>query len=232
MYILGIDSSFSSPGFVWAELDDKTLEIVQQDYLGFTSTKKFKNNNIYFYEKKNKEESDNIIGRYLMFVEVIKDVLKMHERQFLNVALEDYAYNCSGQLTKLAETCGAIKVMFYNHGSKIRLYEIGNIKRFATGNGKADKFEMEEVYESLPLKERIDLSYLPMVKEKKTGNPKDNIVDAYFIMRFLQTELKVRKGLITLQDLPDHQRKSFLLVTKANPINLPVRSFIQKETNE
>jgi len=230
MIIAGIDSSYASPAVVWAELDNKTLDVIWKKYIGFTSVKKFTSEDVYCYEKSKQEsDKDNIISRYVMFVSVISEALKMDNEEINYVSFEDYAFGAPGQLTKLAETVGSIKVLFYNHGSNLRLYEIGNIKRFATGIGNADKFMMEDSYEKIPTNEKFDLRHLPLVKDKKTGNPKDNIVDAYFIMKFLQTELKIRKGIISLQDLPEHQIKCFNLVTKANPLNLPVRPFIHKE---
>ena len=110
----------------------------------------------------------------------------------------------------------------------MRLYNISTIKIFASGSGNADKIRMEDAYEALPIEEKIGLNFLPMVHEKKTNNPKDNIIDAFFITKLLQTELKIREGILTLRELEDNVRKCFIRVTKAYPINLPVRPFLFK----
>jgi Holliday junction resolvasome RuvABC endonuclease subunit len=229
MIIAGVDSSFASPAIVWAKLD-KNFDLYNMGYIAFTSVKKFANDNIFYYDKK-RDDNNNIIDRYLFFTDVINNKL-LNTYKVEYVGIEDYAYSAPGQITKLAETVGAIKVLFYNNDIKIRLYEIGNIKRFATSKGSSDKFVMEDFYTNLPIHEKIDLNFLPRVSEKKAGNPKDNIIDAYFIMKFLQTELKVRNGITLMQDLPQHQIACFNNVTKYNPLNLPVRPFIYKEKDK
>jgi hypothetical protein len=259
--ILALDSSFTSPGLVYAFIDNDKMDIDQIGYLGFTTCKKYEHNDAYqkiiYYNKKafnsdieqylwlRNQIIDNVVQPTKLHTRAITELAKisccvkpfpayvispkeLKCKNFNWVAIEDYAFACAGQLTKLAETCGCFKTYFFEQNIPIRLYEIHNIKRFATGNGAADKIMMEETFEKIPIKDRIDLSFLPLVSEKKTGNPKDNIVDAYFIMKFLQTELKVRKGLIRLQDLSEAQIKCFNYNSKARPLNLLVRPFIQK----
>ena len=45
MKIIGLDNSLSSPGVVKAELDDN-LDIINMDYLTFTTVKKYSGGNI------------------------------------------------------------------------------------------------------------------------------------------------------------------------------------------
>ena len=70
----------------------------------------------------------------------------------------------------------------------------------------------------------LDLNHLPEYK-----NPREDIIDAYFILKLLQAELKLRHGLIELKSLSVKQIQAFNRVTKANPTNLLDRDFIEKK---
>jgi Holliday junction resolvasome RuvABC endonuclease subunit len=240
MTILGIDNSLTSPSVVRFELDNN-LDITKMEYLGFSSDKKYQHSNnegiiLHYNDKETKKVQKDFkfgIDKYLWMRDEIKNFISSIPNN-LNVdyvAFEDYAFAAKGQVFKLAESCGALKVMFWEDLTPYRLYNIATIKQFITGKGNADKIEIEKVYEDLDVKNRFDLSFLPMVKDDKANNPKDNVVDAFYIAKLLQTELKIRKGLVQLQGLKDNERKCFYTVTKSNPENLPVREFIIKTVN-
>lgn len=219
MKIIGLDNSLSSPGVVKAELDDN-LDIINMDYLTFTTVKKYSGGNIIHYKKKDfRSDVDEYLYKRDEIYNFCGDADYM--------ALEDYAFNASGQITKLAESVGSLIVLFYEKYTKIRKYNISIIKIFATSKGNSDKISMEKYYD-LYKEEKFNLSYLPMVHEKKSNNPKDNIIDAYYIMKMLQIELKVRTGIIRLHELSSDILRCFNRVTKSEPLNLPVRPFIEK----
>jgi len=83
---------------------------------------------------------------------------------------------------------------------------------------------MEVAYEQQS--DKIDLSFLPMVSENKNGNPKDNIIDAWWIAKLLLTELRLRRGLVMLKDLSEDAIKIFNRVTKSNPTNILATDFL------
>jgi hypothetical protein len=144
-----------------------------------------------------------------------------------HIALEDYAYGGSGNITDLAEFCGFVKLKQYSDNKKIRVYDIPSIKMFATTFGNSDKLSMYQAF----LKEtemKPDISKMPVVAKGNGISPTSDIVDAYWISRFLQLELKLRKGLVQLKDLDETKIKLFNRVTKAQPQNLLATDFIEK----
>ena len=216
-----LDYSIASPGVCKFILDDN-LNVVQKDYLSFTQSKKFeKKDNIIYYKKDQfKDHYERIIW--------IKDYIF----NFLNgcdyIALEGYAFGASGRVFDIAEGCGLIKTELYETGHKLRLYDPPSIKKYATGMGNSDKIHMEEDYEKIDINNRFNLNFLPFVKDNKSGNPKDNIVDAYFIGQLLILELKVRHGIILLKDLNPKIIEIFNKVSNHYKDNLLVREFIEK----
>ena len=106
----------------------------------------------------------------------------------------------------IAEATMLTKEMIYNSRTKLRIYEPNSIKMFATDNGNSGKVEMNDKFVSLeePL---LKLDHLPEYK-----NPREDIIDAYFILKFLQTELKLRYGLLELNTLSLHR------VVKISPL--------------
>jgi Holliday junction resolvasome RuvABC endonuclease subunit len=143
------------------------------------------------------------------------------------VALEDYAYSATGKIFNIAEGCGFLKISLYHSGKKIRLQSPNSIKLWATGYGNCDKIRMEQSYDIR--KDAFDLSFLPRVVDKKSNNPKDNIVDAFFICDLLRHELMLRKGLIKLSDLTEKQIQVFNSVSKTFPENILCRDFLEKK---
>jgi hypothetical protein len=226
MKILAIDNSITSPGIIHCELDDN-FDIVEVKYLTFSSTKKFGMKNEYgeVITYSNKDYKGKQFSKIIMVHDEVKKFTKDHTYDY--VALEDYAFHGTGDITGLAESCGLLKAHFYNSGSNIRLYSIPSIKKFYAGKGNSDKVDMEDTYEADTNNFKPDLSFLPQVYEKKTGNPKDNLVDAWAILNMLISEIKLRAGIIDMTALTDKQREVFLQSNGKEP-NYPARDFITK----
>ena len=82
------------------------------------------------------------------------------------------------------------------------------------------------------------LAKIKRSKKKKSGlviedldGPATDLADAYFLARMLYTELEVRTGRILLSQLDEGERRIFLRVTKAYPVNILDRQFICKENS-
>ena len=219
MFICGIDYSISSPAVVKAELNDD-LDIVSIDYMSFSSTlknckldehlhhnakKNFRNDMDRFYFLRDKVESfiyDGDIPEY--------------------IAIEGYAMGSMGKVFNIAEATVMTKSMIYDKGTPLRIYTPSAIKKFATGNGSAGKVSMFQQFQK-ESQTFLDLSHLQDLK-----NPQEDIIDAYWIMKLLQTELKLRFGIISLRDLNKKQIEVFNAVSKSNPTNILVRDFLEK----
>ena len=238
MIICGLDYSMNSPGVVKAKLD-KNLDVTELTYRGVTSVKKVAklDENIIFYDKKQFPDSiakaiwmaDRLLG-FMCNCDVdgvsggmVKHTLSVPDY----CAMEGYAMGAKGQVFNIAESTMTTKLGLYRNEIALRIYSPSTIKKFATGRGggkganKVDKTVMDAYYEKIDMKDRLDLSHLPVAKV-----PKEDIVDAYYSMKLLQMELKLRYGLIDLKSLPLHMIETFNRVTKANPENILVRPFI------
>lgn len=213
MYIASVDPSIRSTGVYRMKLHDKTLDILEQDYLGFTSVKKNESGKILHY-KKNQFKDD--IDRNIFFQENILDFIK--ECEFS--AIEDYAYNATGMIFNIAEFVGSLKQVIYKHSIKIRMYDPPTVKMYATGKGNCDKIRMIDEYDKLN-EPKSDFSTLPQYK-----SPKEDLVDAFFLCKLLRLELLLRKGLVAFNSLTEVELKIMNRCTKANPINLLARDFI------
>jgi len=225
MIICGVDMSVNSPAVVRFELDEE-FNVVNKKYLTFSQVKKYggesSEGKVISFKKASFAEN---INQYTFMRDMIIETIG--EADY--VAFEGYAYSAMGQVFDIAEATASVKIGLFDSDIPFRIYDISSIKMFATTNGNADKISMEEEYEKLGVDEKFNLSFLPMVHEKKSGNPKDNIVDAFFVCKLLHTEMKLRHGRMTLKDL-DHPKKIGLFnrVTKSNPVNILDTEFIKK----
>ena len=213
MKIVGIDPSINASGIYTMELDDNTLDVVSQDYLGFTQVKKNECKNIIWYKKKDFKHG---LEQNVWMQNYIYDFIK--HSTFL--AIEGYAYGATGKVFEIGEFCGGIKQMVFNMKIKMRIFEPAVIKLFGTGKGNSDKIRMCDEYDKLK-DGQLDLGYLPQYK-----TPKEDIVDSFYICKLLRLELMLRRGLITLDKLNETEIKIFNRCTKSNPINILARNFI------
>lgn len=227
MIIAGIDYSKNSPGIVSLFLHDYTLDVVNIDYIGFTTVKKNEKLAKLVHYKKDTWSDD--IAKAQGMADCIAGYLA--DNTFNNcwpqyVAFEGYAYAAKGKVFDIAEATMVTKLRMYDNGCKIRIYDPNTIKKFASGHGNADKVRMGESFNKFDgMKPEIDL-----LADAKS--PKEDIVDAFFAAKLLQLELKLRKGLIAVKDLPMKQIEVFNRVTKAYPENILVRPFIHKGGND
>lgn len=227
MNILAVDNSIASPGLIKATLNNE-YEITDLNYIGFTGSPKWVNKSddgeIRAY--KNKLYKNKQFEKIMMMKENMLEWVGNDHFEY--VAFEDYAFSARGQVFGIAESTGNLKGEFFNRGSKIRLYSVPSIKKFYSGAGNADKVQMEDTFELDKSEYKPDWSFLPEVYENKSGNPKDNLVDAFAILQMLIAELKIRAGVIEYKDLNEKQREVFLQASGKEP-NYPARDFIHKQ---
>lgn len=228
--IAGLDISKNSTGCTKFFLDDELKMTDHVNYLGFTTTKK--------HEFESSTESRVIHYRKDQFKDSFQKNYWFKDR-ILNfiaecdfVAIEGYAYQGKGDVFDIAEFTSLIKNSIYDLGIKMRIYDPNSIKMF-TVKGNADKLDMYEAMKKYDKSATgFDLSLLPVVEEKhrkKGVSPTSDIVDSYFIARLLWQELKLRKGLQRLKELPEETIRVFNRVSEAYPTNILDQDFISKE---
>jgi hypothetical protein len=220
MKICGLDLSMNSSGLVSFELDEQ-LNVVAADYLGFTTVKKVASadSKIEFYTKKDTD-------RYATSIWMTQKMLSFISGSSY-LATEGYAYGASGNTFDIGEFCGFVKMNAYKEGIPLRVYDITSIKKFATDKGTADKISMYDAFMKTPHANMI--SKLPVPTKGSGVGPTSDICDSYWISELLRTELRLRKGLIRLQDLSEEKISIFNRVTKAAPENILDTPFLQKE---
>lgn len=215
MIICGIDYSINSPAVVKANLDNN-LDIYKLSYIGFSSVKKTANldSNIIHYN--NKKQFQNNYEKYIW----VRDNIFTYIASPDYVAMEGYAFATKGLVFNIAEATMCTKLAIYENSIPIRIYDPNSIKLYATGMGNSKKLEMEVAYENFS-ELKPNWSHLPASK-----NPKEDLIDAFFTLKLLQLELKLRHGIVQLKDLSLEHIKIFNRVTKANPTNILATDFI------
>lgn len=227
MIICGIDASTNSTGVVKLTLDDD-LNVIEKDYLGFVQTEKYKTEKIRFHHKENAFK--NLPEKWNFMTSNIISFISAADY----IAQESYSYASKGAaIFEIAEMAGILKQKIWDFGIKHRLYEPTTIKMFATDNGHANKIEMYLAY--LKLENVFDLSKFPIPVKKEGSSPTSDIVDAHWIVALLLLELKIRKGLIQVKDLPTKKMKSIFLKPKKikkkkELVSLLESPFIQKDS--
>lgn len=239
MKIIGIDASPHSTGLVKFTLDDvlNIVEIERLGFYGYTVPKNTKNwtiplfNNIVSYD----EDSFDFYNKTIMMMEHIWPFIKDCEY----VVFEDYSIHGSGLTFMLAEFCSQIKFQAIKNGSKVRLIEPLTLKMFATNSGRSHKPKMYDAFVSDSNSHMLDVSDLPQIKVHKKGqfaglrnkdgiSPLSDIIDAFWLGILLIEELRIRKGTKQLSDLVPHHSHILSRKTKANPVPIYKKDFIEK----
>lgn len=219
----GCDLSITSSGIIVEEVDDKTLDVLNVIYYGFTNKKKVEQKNIIYY---NNKDFKNDYDKYTFMKNHILEWLK----DTTYVAIEDYAFGKTGalgQIFSLAEFEGNIKLGLFEQGKNLRFYSINSNKKFFSGYGLSDKIGMRDAFDKW-LGIKPDLSSLPEVDNGKGVAPVSDIIDAFALCEFLRMELKLRAGLVQLHLLPKYQIECFNICTKETPTGLLTAPFITK----
>lgn len=223
MKIAGADLSISSSGIIVETLDDKTLDVLDVQYYGFTNKKKLEQDHILYY---NNKDFNSDYSKYNW----MRDKIMEWTNDIEYVAVEDYAYGKSGalgQIFSLAEFEGNIKLKWIELGKKMRLYSVNSNKKFFSGYGLSDKIGMRDAFDKW-LGIKPDLSSLPEVDNGKGVGPTSDIIDAFALCECLRMELKLRAGLTQLHLLPKHQIEVYNVVSREHPQGLLVAPFIAK----
>lgn len=222
MRIVGLDVSITSTGVVVFDLDDN-LDVVDKTFFGFV-TKKYQDKDTHLHYYKN-DQFPNYIERTKALQNKIFDVIG----DCVDYAsIEDYAFSGTGKTFHIGEFTGKLKERLYDNGASIRLTDPTSLKKFATGNGNSGKTEM-----GLEAPEHPDWSrdgFPVLLEDSKVypfaKSPSADIIDAWWLAKLLQLELKLRRGLVNLRDYPEHVISTFNRVTKSNPINILDREFL------
>lgn len=237
MKIFGLDISPDHAGAV--VLDGKGKVI---DYCYFTSVKKLVDvdpQHAVLLSKKGKDESKDVF-RLRRFPEFLHGLLNLERRVSTTLpptytSIEGYAYaSKTTSICQIAELTGYLKHMIFTGGGRIRIHDPLTVKLFAVGKGNSMKKDIVkkaltefDIPEDLIKKKHIKKDG-HVEKVEEYDGPATDLADAYFLAKMMQVELKLRSGELLLKNLSEGERRIFLRVTKAYPVNLLDRSFIHK----
>lgn len=128
-------------------------------------------------------------------------------------ALEDYALARQAHSHALGEVGGLVRLELWRAKIPYRVYDVQAVKIFSTGKGNAEKADV-----ILACRDRWEkLNFLEYGKALGAGG---NVADAYVIAQLLTTELRIRSGEVSLESLPDEERRVFLRTTKQHLTNI------------
>lgn len=106
------------------------------------------------------------------------------------VLLEGYSMGSHGRVFNIAENTGVLKHSLLHAGYEYDVVSPKTIKKFATGNGNADKSKMEEAW-----MEEVGIDLRSIYRQSKsTDSPSSDIIDSYFIAKYNYMILKGGKN--------------------------------------
>jgi len=185
--IAGIDYSLTSPAMCVCDAD-----------------KPFSIENCYFLAVPNNKKLDQyyLNGRIAIFQNPAPTCSSPEERfdklsqNFENFAIqynvehvliEDYAFAARGRVFHLGENCGLLKHKLYRQNIQIDTIAPPTAKKFATGNGRADK---DEIFAAFVVETGINLiDEMGLKHTKKLPSPVDDLIDAYYIAKYLHESI-------------------------------------------
>lgn len=193
MKIAGIDPSIKSSGIVVMDLaDDLSVKDVQ--YYGYTTIKMYAidagNVHIQYLCQPDKYAAMCIPERQRMTY----DIIGRHLKDVTFLGMEDYATSKaktgSGSILQIAEFCGGMRYLAYTMGIGIINFGIGQIKRFATGDGDADKISMCVAFKkAFPELYPDDI----FAKLKQYESPHNDLCDAFWMCEILRELMVLEK---------------------------------------
>jgi len=239
MKIFGLDISLDHSGLV---VLDSSGAIFNYNY--FTTVKKLAEvdpNHSVLLSKRGKDESKDTF-RLRRMSEYLSKFLEFERRTSLITpsiyfSIEGYSYNSkTTSICQIAELTGYLKNRIFEGEDHIRIHDPLSVKLFAVGKGNCMKKDvvnkalMEfDIPEGLIKKKQVDKKD---GKIEEFAGPATDLADAYFLARMVYRELQLRRGEVTLKQLDEGERRIFLRVTKAHPVNVLDRPFIHKGGDE
>lgn len=232
--IIGLDISLNHFALYVGDLSGDYI-----DHMYLTDKKKYllttHRDHQLFYKVPKKTRELRTAERRKCVSDMAISVLSKYPRTYVNV--EHYAHNArSSSSLEIAELGGIVRNWLYTNGYKIRQTDPMSQQMWACRGGctKRDRIEAATIHiPDVHVAHAICDGKLGSTVKKKKGTdidgPVTDLVDAYWLYAMLQTELLVRAGMVELKDLTENERKVFLRVTKANPVNLLDREFIYND---
>jgi hypothetical protein len=177
MLIAGIDYSMSCPCITLGSTDDFSFQNCESHYLTDKPKYEGRFDNItgYLFER-----PANQIERFLRIAEWAYEIVKGCDQ----ILIEDYAMGSRGKVFHIAENTAILKYHFHTRLLKWGALPPMSLKKFATGKGNSDK---DKMYAAFVDDTKVNLKKLFNSKGEKISNPLSDIVDSYYLAKYLKT---------------------------------------------
>ena len=183
MIIAGIDYSLRSPCIcVFNDTEDESFSFNKCTFHFLSDTKKYATfflKNIY---GERFQDWNQDFQRYKSIADWAMEYLDGCNQ----IAIEGYSMGSKGKVFNIAENTGVLKYKIYNLGIPLEIVPPTTVKKFATGKGNADKTVMHNSFMA-ETKNNLRTSITP--DKKKVGNPVSDIVDSYYICKYLHNKI-------------------------------------------
>lgn len=194
MLLAGIDYSLTSPAVCLFDGEIGEWSVDRCEFHFLSKTKKYSEIDE-FVKPKNKRGyrvrvtgspypaeyeggNENDCGRYDFLSAWVLSLV--HECS--GVALEDYAFAAKGRVFHIAENGGILKWKLWEECVPCVLVEPTVVKKFGAGKGNSTKPDMHAAFKK---ETGVDLWKKITPDKKDVGNPTSDMVDAYFICKWL-----------------------------------------------
>ncbi len=142
--------------------------------------------------------------------------------------IEDYALDVGRGAHYMGEVGGIARILGWFRGFGMRFHDPVTVKMYAAHNGRADKDMMEQ---AIMDRWEVDFSHLNQPKnaraKKENRQTSQDLADAYALAKLLDLEVRLRAGLVRLQDLHEKEIRVFNRVTKSYKVSLLDREWIR-----
>ena len=155
------------------------------------------------------------IERLNKIYESYDELLAFNSGRIDCVGIENYAFGATSNSVFQIGGCGELlRLLTYREKIPYKEFEPSVVKKFATGNGSAQKSEMVLA----AYKDGFDVS--------PYGKNGEDLADAYWIAKMITRNLQILDDKKYLQVMPAKEREVWNATSKKNPIPLIDRSFI------
>lgn len=203
--VLGIDPSLNGTAFVFM----KNFKVV--DYYFFTTVVKMaKSAGVHAILNKATD-----ISRLSSIYDVYNKLLEKYKLQVNYSAIENYAFGAASGSAFQIGGCGELlRLLTYRENIPYKEYAPTKVKKFATGDGGAQKSQMVLA----AFKDGFDVG--------QYGKSGEDLADAYWIAKMVTSELFIRRDITYLSKLTKQQQEAFLETNKKYPTPLIERPFV------
>jgi Holliday junction resolvasome RuvABC endonuclease subunit len=180
MNVIGIDYSITSPAICIYEGEAQNFAFKSCQLYSLCNHDILSRCNWHIYRHTDNYEHDT--ERFNQIANWAIECISRHVRQPQEslVGIEDYSMGSKGKVFNIAENCGALKTLLWQHDYPIKTVAPTVVKKFATGKGNATKDKMLEQFETdtgIKLKEILQ-------PKRMLGSPTTDLVDAYYICKY------------------------------------------------